>query len=91
MQFANDVMQNMEALNMWLQQHPFVGMLVVAWLLTWKGLALWKAARKNHSIWFVVLLVVNLFSTLEILYYFIFSEWKKESHVDAHSHSHKEK
>ncbi len=42
----------------------------VVWVLPWKGLALWRAARKNSKIWFIVLLVVNTFALLEIIYVF---------------------
>ena len=61
---------------MWLSQHSFVMGLVFAWILIWKGLALWKSARKNDMWWFVALLVINLFGILEIFYYFVFSERK---------------
>ncbi|MFA5386546.1 MAG: DUF5652 family protein [Candidatus Paceibacterota bacterium] len=57
--------------------HPWIFWLVMIWTLVWKGLALWKAARKNHSIWFVVLLVLNTVGILEILYIYVFSEPKK--------------
>lgn len=66
----------MELLNVWLAQHSFVMGLVFAWILIWKGLALWKAARKNDMWWFVALLVINLLGILEIFYYFVFSERK---------------
>ena len=61
---------------MWLAEHSFVMGLVFAWILIWKGLALWKSARKNDMWWFVALLVINLFGILEIFYYFVFSERK---------------
>ena len=51
-----------------------VFILVLIWSLVWKRLALWKSARKNHLIWFVVLLVVNTLGILEILYIFVFSK-----------------
>ena len=51
---------------------------VLIWSLTWKGLALWKAARKEHKIWFVVLLVVNTLGLLEILYLYVFSKSGKD-------------
>ena len=47
---------------------------VLIWSVIWKGLALWKSARKNHMIWFIILLVVNTLGILEILYIFIFSK-----------------
>lgn len=50
--------------------------LVVAaiWTIPWKGVALWKAARRGEKIWFVVLLVVNTLAILEIIYIFLFSK-----------------
>lgn len=52
-----------------------VALVVLAiWSLVWKGLALWKSARKNSPIWFVILLIVNTAGILEILYIFLFSK-----------------
>jgi len=51
--------------------------LVLIWSVVWKGLALWKAARRGANVWFVVLLVVNTVGILEILYLYVFS---KKSH-----------
>lgn len=42
--------------------------LVVIWAAIWKGLALWRAARMNHIVWFIVFLVVNLLGIPEIIY-----------------------
>lgn len=61
---------------------PFAGMMmvgiffliVVAWSLAWKGMALWKAAREGDKGWFVVLLLVNTVGILEILYLYVFSK-----------------
>lgn len=66
----------MNVLNLWLSEHTFVMSVIIMWTLVWKGLALWKAARKNDRWWFVALLVVNLLGVLEIFYYFVFSERK---------------
>ena len=52
----------------------FLFLLVVAWSLVWKGMALWHAAREGHKGWFVVLLVVNTVGILEILYLYVFSK-----------------
>jgi len=49
----------------------------VFWLLPWKGIALWKAAKNSHKKWFIALFLLNTFSILEILYIFIFSKRKK--------------
>jgi len=55
-----------------------IWLIIVAsvWTLIWKGLALWKSARKHHFIWFVILLIVNTLGILEILYIYLFSEMK---------------
>jgi hypothetical protein len=46
------------------------------WTAPWKGVALWRAARRGDTVWFIVLLVVNTLALLEILYIFIFSKQK---------------
>jgi len=50
--------------------------LILAWTLPWKGVALWKAARNGAKWWFVALLVVNTLAILEILYIFVFAKNK---------------
>lgn len=49
---------------------------IVIWSAVWKLIALWKSARKNHLVWFIVLALVNTVGILEILYVYIFSEMK---------------
>jgi len=61
----------------WFVFPPIILLLLVCWTLPWKAVALWKAARNNQKIWFIVLLVVNTVGILEILYIFIFSKKKK--------------
>jgi hypothetical protein len=51
--------------------------LFLIWAFSWKGVALWRAARNSHKKWFIVLLVVNTLAILEIIYIFFFSK-KKE-------------
>ncbi|OIO81335.1 hypothetical protein AUJ84_01330 [Candidatus Pacearchaeota archaeon CG1_02_32_132] len=48
--------------------------IVLIWSIIWKGLALWKSARKNQSIWFIIILILNTVGILEILYLFLFSK-----------------
>jgi hypothetical protein len=52
--------------------------LIVVWSLVWKGIALWRAGRSNHKIWFIVLLVANTVGILEILYIYFFSKCCKK-------------
>jgi len=54
-------------------------LLFVAWTLPWKGVALWKSARNGHTVWFVVLLLVNTLAILEIIYIFGFSKKKPQT------------
>lgn len=56
----------------------WVIIIIFAWSLIWKGLALWKAAKKNHFVWFIALLIINTLGILEILYIYIFSEKRKQ-------------
>ncbi len=58
------------------EQNKILFAVLAIWSIAWKGVALWKSARNNSIPWFVVLLVINLFGLLEILYIFIFSKKK---------------
>ena len=55
-------------------------LILLAWIWTipWKGVAMWKAAKKNHIVWFIVFLIVNTIGILEILYIYIFSKLGKK-------------
>ncbi len=48
--------------------------LAVIWTIPWKGVALWKAARRGQKVWFALMLVLNSLAILEILYIFVFSK-----------------
>lgn len=48
--------------------------IILIWIVIWKAIALWKAARKGSWLWFVILLLVNTLGILEILYIFLFSK-----------------
>ena len=67
--------------------------IIALWSLAWKGLALWKAAHKGSKVWFVVLLVVNTFGILDILYIYIFSKKKLSTamHDGGQEHHHQKK
>ena len=54
--------------------------LVLAWSLTWKGIALWKAARLSNKRWFIALLIINSVGILEIIYiYFVARKYSVET------------
>lgn len=56
-------------------------LLAAAWVLPWKGVALWKAARRGDKWWFIALLVVNTMAILEIFYIFIWSKRENKSAI----------
>lgn len=62
---------------------PFVGagafflVLMIIWSLIWKGLALWRSAKRNDTVWFVIFLVVNTVGVLEIIYLYLVAPDKK--------------
>lgn len=68
------------ALEQFLIENTWILLLITAWVLPWKGVALWKAAGKKSKRWFILLLVLNTLAILEILYIFVFS--KKKSDVN---------
>ncbi|MBI5804172.1 hypothetical protein HY450_02920 [Candidatus Pacearchaeota archaeon] len=47
------------------------------WEVVWKGIALWKSARRNHLVWFVFILIVNSLGILPIVYLILYREKKK--------------
>lgn len=74
---ANDDYFDIDRLGQFLSENQWIFLLVILWILPWKGLALWKSARLNDKWWFIALLVINTLALLEILYIFIFSKRKR--------------
>jgi len=60
----------------YLLENLWIILLTIAWVLPWKGVALWKAAKNHHKWWFIAILVINTLAALEIIYIFIFSKKK---------------
>jgi hypothetical protein len=50
---------------------------LVLWTIPWKGLALWRAAKKGDKTWFIFLLIINTLAILEIIYLLFFSQKEK--------------
>lgn len=59
-------------------QHSWVLILIILWSIPWKGIALWKSAKKSHLGWFIAILIINSLAILDILYIFIFSKLGEE-------------
>ena len=49
----------------------FLFVVISVWEAVWTGLAMWKAAKRNDRLWFVVFLIVNILGILEIIYLII--------------------
>lgn len=62
---------------------------IFLWSAVWKFLALWKSARKNNLVWFIVFALVNTVGILEILYIYVFSDMKNEPKKEKISDSKK--
>ena len=63
-----------------LQDNFLFLILVAAWTLPWKGVALWRAAARREKAWFVALLVINTLAILEIIYIFVISKKYPKHH-----------
>ncbi|MBI4128716.1 MAG: hypothetical protein HY460_01580 [Parcubacteria group bacterium] len=59
--------------------HPFLFFLLILWSLAWKGIALWRSARREDTAWFIALLVVNTLGILEMLYLFLHTAQSPEA------------
>lgn len=58
--------------------------LVVA-VIALKGYALWHAAQRKETKWFIAMLLINTFGLLELYYlYAVVGKWKKEK---PHNHT----
>ncbi len=55
--------------------------LAIVWSMVWKGIALWRAGRNAHLIWFIVMLIVNTLGILEMTYIFAFSQKNHQTSI----------
>lgn len=53
-----------------IQNPSLILILLMIWVLPWKGYALWTASRNSHKKWFIAILVLNTFALLDIFYIF---------------------
>lgn len=60
-----------------LSEHVLEILLVSLWDTVWKGIAMWRASRRNQLGWFIVLFVANTVGVLPIIYLLTHRE-KKE-------------
>jgi hypothetical protein len=57
--------------------------IAMLWELVWKGFALWRASRKGHTVWFVLMLVFDTVGILPITYLLVTNKSKKKHHKVA--------
>lgn len=60
--------------NLLITQNIWWILLLAIWSIGWKGWALWRAAKKNQKVWFIVFMIVNTAGILEIFYIYYFSK-----------------
>lgn len=46
---------------------------VALWSVFWMGWALWRAAKDDSKVWFIILLLVHTMGILDIIYIFLIS------------------
>ena len=69
----------------YLAAHQWILIIVVLWTLPWKGVALWKAAQRSETGWFIAILILNTLAILEIIYIFFISKKTEDSSLDQRS------
>lgn len=62
-------------------ENQWILLLIIAWTLPWKGVALWKSARNKQTGWFIALLILNTLAILEIIYIFYFSKKRSPNSI----------
>ena len=55
---------------------------LIVWEAVWKSIALWKAGRNNHVVWFVFLFILNTAGILPIVYILFFQNKGKKASND---------
>ena len=68
----------MAALPEWMRGFVWIIPIIVVWEGVWKSIALWRAARNGHLVWFICTIIFNTVGILPIIYISGFSK-KKES------------
>lgn len=67
-----------------IQSNIWLFLLLALWEVCWKGLALWKAARREQRYWFIALLFINSAGVLPVIYLLMYSYGKDSTPVRWH-------
>lgn len=66
----------MNPLNPFFTDNWTLLVVIVAWVIFWKGCSLWIAVKNDQKKWFVALLVLNTLGILELVYIFFIAKKK---------------
>ena len=72
-------MPMLESLNQFLIKNIWILIVLSIWELIWKAIAMWKASKNNHKMWFSIILIINTEGILQILYIVFTKKNKKKS------------
>ena len=61
---------------MFIQNNVYLFAAIAVWEFIWKGMAMWKAAKRNQRYWFAGLLVINTVGVLPIVYMLLYRNHK---------------
>ncbi len=64
----------MNNIEQFLIENPWLILLIMLWVLPWKGYALWRASKNSHNKWFIVLFLINTLAILDIIYIFVINK-----------------
>lgn len=53
--------------------------ILIVWSMIWKGISMWKAARNQDKVWYIVLFILNTAGILDIIYIFVISRNKENA------------
>jgi len=57
-------------MEVFFEQNLLLLIIIMLWVLPWKGYAMWSAAQLGHRWWFIALLILNTLAVLDIIYIF---------------------
>ena len=60
----------------WISVYGWIIPIIAVWEGVWKGIALWRAARNSHLVWFICIIIFNTVGILPIIYILGFSKKK---------------
>lgn len=61
-------MEIIETFSSYSVSYQLLILVIILWDGIWKLLALWRAARRNDSVWFILLAILNTVGILPIIY-----------------------